>query len=81
MEFFKKIGLVVCEIYGVCPAKICVQFLQSLLSGMTENPNNNANVFNPAEGSAARVRLGSVGQSAPGCQTRLHLQVVKKESR
>ena len=45
---------------------------------MTENPNNNANVFNPAEGSAARVRLGSVGQSAPGCQTRLHLQVLKK---
>jgi len=57
MEFFKKIGLVVCEIYG-----------------MTENPNNNANVFNPQEGNAARVRLGSVGQSAPGCQTRLHLQ-------
>merc|ERR1712032_1530417 len=57
MEFFKKIGLVVCEIYG-----------------MTENPNNNANVFNPAEGNATRVRLGSVGQSAPGCQTRLHLQ-------
>ena len=47
----------------------------TFFSGMTENPNNNANVFDPTEGNAARVRLGSVGQSAPGCQTRLHLQV------
>ena len=57
MQFFKSIGLVVCEIYG-----------------MTENPNNNANVFDPATGDASRVRQGSVGQSAAGCQTRLHLQ-------
>ena len=77
MEFFKKIGLVVCEIYGGCPEEICVLFnFGNFFSGMTENPNNNANVFNPAEGNGARVRLGSVGQSAPGCQTRLHLQVV-----
>jgi len=57
MEFFKSIGLVVCEIYG-----------------MTENPNNNANVFDPLVGDVSRIRLGSVGQSAPGCTTRLHLQ-------
>ena len=50
-------------------------YLTIFFSGMTENPNNNANVFDPTEGNAARVRLGSVGQSAPGCQTRLHLQV------
>ena len=42
---------------------------------MTENPNNNANVFDPSTGLASGVRLGSVGRSAPGCQTRLHLQV------
>ena len=41
---------------------------------MTENPNNNANVFDPLVGDVSRIRLGSVGQSAPGCTTRLHLQ-------
>ena len=41
---------------------------------MTENPNNNANQFDPALGDISRIRQGSVGKSAPGCQTRLHLQ-------
>jgi len=57
MDFFKSIGLVVSEIYG-----------------MTENPNNNANVFDPSTGDISRIRQGSVGKSAPGCNTRLHLQ-------
>jgi len=57
MQFFRGIGLVVCEIYG-----------------MTENPNNNANYFDPKIGDPSRLMQGSVGQSAPGCQTRLHLQ-------
>ena len=41
---------------------------------MTENPNNNANQFDPSVGDISRIRQGSVGKSAPGCQTRLHLQ-------
>ena len=56
---------------------------------MTENPNNNANYFDPRQGHGnrlatikvvanvprlARIQQGSVGRSAPGCQTRLHLQ-------
>jgi len=57
MQFFRGIGLVLCEIYG-----------------MTENPNNNANYFDPNIGDVSRIMQGSVGQSAPGCQTRLHLQ-------
>jgi len=59
IEFFKGIGLVVSEIYG-----------------MTENPNNNANVFDP-RGSvidASKIRQGSVGKSAPGIETRLYLK-------
>ena len=51
----------------------------NIFPGMTENPNNNANVFDPTEGNGAKVRLGSVGQSAPGCKTRLHLQVRKRK--
>jgi len=42
--------------------------------GMTENPNNNANYFDPRQGHGDRIQQGSVGRSAPGCQTRLHLQ-------
>ena len=58
MEFFKGIGLVVSEIYG-----------------MTENPNNNANVFDPrgSKIDVSRIRQGSVGRSAPGIETRLYL--------
>ena len=40
---------------------------------MTENPNNNANVFDP-RGSridVSRIRQGSVGKSAPGETTHL----------
>merc|ERR1711970_994500 len=57
MQFFRSIGLVVCEIYG-----------------MTENPNNNANYFDPRVADPSRLMQGSVGQSAPGIETRLHLQ-------
>ena len=59
MEFFKGLGLVVSEIYG-----------------MTENPNNNANVFDPrgSKIDASRIRQGSVGRSAPGIETRLYLE-------
>merc|ERR1719350_2532752 len=57
MQFFRSIGLLVCEIYG-----------------MTENPNNNANYFDPRVADPSRIMQGSVGQSAPGCKTRLHLQ-------
>jgi len=46
----------------------------SEIYGMTENPNNNANYFNPAQGHGRRIQQGSVGRSAPGCQTKLHLQ-------
>jgi len=55
------------------------QFMKSLglviseIYGMTENPNNNANYFNLKEGHGNRFQQGSVGQSAVGVQTRLHL--------
>jgi len=42
--------------------------------GMTENPNNNANYFDPKQGHGRKIQQGSVGRSAPGCQTKLHLQ-------
>jgi len=57
IHFFKSLGLIVNELYG-----------------MTENPMNNSNYFDPNIGDPSRIRLGSVGQSAPGIQTRLHLQ-------
>lgn len=59
IQFLKSIGLVVSEIYG-----------------MTENPNQTANLFDPAECAEnnVNIRLGSVGRSAAGCQTKLHLQ-------
>lgn len=58
IQFFKEIGLVVSEIYG-----------------MTENPNNNANVFDPrgSEIDVSMIRQGSVGKSAPGIETKLYL--------
>lgn len=57
-----------------------MQFLKSIglvvseIYGMTENPNHTANYFHPSPGGGASVRLGSVGRSATGCLTRLHLQ-------
>jgi hypothetical protein len=49
-----------------------------MVTGMTENPNQTANHFDAKDGAAEmsmNIRLGSVGRSAAGCQTRLHLQV------
>lgn len=51
-----------------------VRQIRIIHQGMTENPNNNANYFDPKIGDPSRLMQGSVGQSAPGCQTRLHLQ-------
>ena len=57
-----------------------IEFLKSLgivvseLYGMTEIPNHTANIYDPEE-RGAKIRIGSVGQSAPGTQTRLHLKV------
>jgi len=66
---------------GAAPLSIeTMHFFKSLgliineLYGMTENPMNNSNYFDPKIGDPSRIRLGSVGQSAPGIQTRLHLQ-------
>ena len=43
---------------------------------MTENPNQTANQFLPLEQDVVEhYKLGSVGRSAVGCQTKLHLQV------
>lgn len=56
------------------------QFMKSLglviseIYGMTENANNNANYFDLREGHGNRFQQGSVGRSAAGVQTRLHLQ-------
>jgi len=56
-----------------------IEFMKSLgivvseLYGMTEIPNHTANIFYPEE-KGARIRIGSVGQSAPGTQTKLHLK-------
>jgi len=57
-----------------------MQFMRSIglviceIYGMTENPNNNANYFDPSIGDPSRIVQGSVGRSAPGIETRLHLQ-------
>ncbi|XP_023337942.1 long-chain-fatty-acid--CoA ligase ACSBG2 [Eurytemora carolleeae] len=57
-QFMKSLGLIVSEIYG-----------------MTENPNQTANQFLPLEQDVVEhYKLGSVGRSAVGCQTKLHLQ-------
>ena len=72
-RFMRSLGLVICEIYGGLPTGRVFGLLNQGCAGMTENPNNNANVFNPVSGDSSRVRQGSVGQSATGCHTRLHL--------
>lgn len=66
---------------GAAPLSLeTMEFMKSLgliineIYGMTENPNNNANFFDPRVGDPSRIRQGSVGQSAPGIQTKLHLQ-------
>jgi hypothetical protein len=48
-----------------------------MVPGMTENPNQTANHFDAKDGAemSMNIRLGSVGRSAAGTQTRLHLQV------
>ena len=48
-----------------------------MVTGMTENPNQTANHFDAKDGAemSMNIRLGSVGRSAAGTQTRLHLQV------
>jgi len=56
-----------------------IQFLKSVglvvseIYGMTENPNHTANYFHVVK-KGERIRQGSVGRSAAGCQTRLHLE-------
>lgn len=56
-----------------------IEFLKSLglvvseLYGMTEIPNHTTNYYH-AEDGGARIRLGSVGQTAFGSQTKLHLK-------
>jgi len=66
---------------GAAPLSLeTMQFMKSIgliideIYGMTENPNNNANYFDPRIGDPSRIRQGSVGQSAPGIHTKLHLQ-------
>eukprot|EP00088_Acartia_fossae_P070043 TRINITY_DN9282_c0_g3_i1.p1 TRINITY_DN9282_c0_g3~~TRINITY_DN9282_c0_g3_i1.p1 ORF type:complete len:722 (-),score=191.14 TRINITY_DN9282_c0_g3_i1:615-2780(-) len=65
---------------GAAPLAIeTIDFLKSIgiivseLYGMTEIPNQTANQFHPEEG-GSRIRLGSVGRTAFGTQTKLHLK-------
>jgi len=65
---------------GAAPLSLeTIDFLKSLgivvseLYGMTEIANQSTNYYHCEEG-ATRFKMGSVGQSAPGTQTRLHLK-------
>lgn len=82
-KIHSKLGLERClnGMYsGAAPLSLeTIDFLKSLgivvseLYGMTEISNQSTNYYHCEEG-AARIKLGSVGQSAEGVQTRLHLK-------
>jgi len=79
-----KLGLDRCThgLYsGAAPLSLeTMHFMKSVglviseIYGMTENPNNNNNFFDPKQMSGERICQGSVGRSATGCYTKLHLQ-------